>query len=144
MGRRNRERIARIEAGQEESIASKVKKGLVDNPLSRRAIAVASRKVVIEELSKGSTEDQVGKLNTLVGAGNLSKGKLKEAIMKKAPEEMDKAIKNFKKVGKPVTVDSLCAEVRSDTSFLNMCNQVGLELSWFENLAKERMEANGL
>ncbi len=144
MGRRNRERIARIEAGEEESTASKVRKGLVDNPLSRKVIAISSRKGIVEELSRGSTVDQVGKLNTLVGTRNLSKGKLKEAIMKKAPKEMDKAIKTFRKQGKEVTVNSLCAEIKSDSSFQNMCTGVGLEVSWFENLARERMEAKGL
>ncbi len=112
--------------------------------VAKKVLAVSSRKGVIDELSKGSVSDQTNKLNELVGTGALPGGRLKRAIMKKSPKEMDKAIKKFQKKGKEITVDSLLAEVRSDKGFLKMCEGVGLDYGWFEKLAKERMEVKGL
>jgi len=94
-----------------------------------------------EELSKGSVTDQTGRLDELVGTGVLPGGNLKKAIMAKAPGEMDKAIKKYRKQGKEITVESLLVEVRSEPGFLAMCERVGLGYGWFERLAKERMEA---
>ena len=125
MGRRNRERIERIKAGLEKP--------------RRWAIAVVARKGVIEELTEGTTSDQIGRLNELAGTGYLPPSKLKAAIMKKAPGEMDKAIKKFKKEGKEITVDSLLAEVRSERGFLAMCNRVGLNYEWFVELVESKI-----
>lgn len=132
MGRRNRERVARILAGAEE-------------PRAARGVLVAtSHGGVVRELSKGSVADQVGRLGSLVGTGELSGGKLKSTLTGKAPGEMDRAIRKFQKQGKEVTVDALCSEIRSTPEFLQMCNSVGITVEWFEELAKERMEAHGL
>ena len=142
MGRRDRERITRINAGQEEPIA-RVRK-VAGNLAGRKILAVTSRKGVIAELSKGSTTEQVGRLDDLVGTGNLPERKLKDAIMRKAPKEMDKVIRKFRGKGKEITVDSLCTEVKSTPGFLVMCEKVGLNLEWFEKLATDRMKANGV
>lgn len=107
-------------------------------------LKLASRKGVIAELSKGDTIEQVDRLDSLVGTGNLPGGKLKAAIMSKAPKEMDKAIKKFQKQGKEITVDLLCSEVKTTPGFLPMCEGVGLSLEWFEDLAKQRMEVHKL
>ncbi len=135
MGRRDRERIERIRAGLETPIAGRV---------AKRILSVASRRGVREELSKGTVSEQTNRLNQLVGEGVLPESNLKTALMRKAPKEMDKAIKNYKKKGKEITVDSLLVEVRLDSGFLKMCANVGLDYNWFEKLAKERMEAYGL
>lgn len=137
MGRRERERRERIEAGEEAPFRN-------INPVARWAIKVASRKGVVDELSKGSVDDQTGRLDELVGTGTLSERKLKESIMRKAPREMDKGIKKFLKQGKEITVDNLLAELRSEGKFLRMCNRVGISYEWFETLARERMEVHGL
>ena len=129
MGRRDRERVDRIKSGLEQ-------------PIARKAVAIASRKGVVAELSKGSVSDQVGRLNELVGTGTLSERKLREAIIGNAPKEMDKAIRNFRKNGTEITVDSLLREIRSEPGFLKMCNSLGITEEWFEGMAKERMEAN--
>ena len=129
MGRRDRERIERIRQGLED-------------PIARQRLADSSYKRVVRELAKGSVGDQVGRLHTMVGEGSLSDRKLREAITKNAPKEMDKAIAKFKKKGKEITVDALCAEVRSNTSFLKMCEGVGLDIGWFEELASRRIEEN--
>ena len=70
--------------------------------------------------------------------------KLRKAIASKAPKEMDKGIKKLQKEGKAVSVDALCAEIKTTPGFLAMCERVGLDLAWFEKLAKKRMEAHGL
>ena len=138
MGRRNRERIARIQAGEEEPISAKA----LDNPMARKAVAFVSRGAVIDELRKAETSDQIDVLNSQVGASRPDK--LRKAIAGNAPREMDKGIKKLQKEGKDVTVDALCAEIKNTPGFLSMCERVGLDLAWFEKLAKERMEAQGL
>lgn len=135
MGRRARERRERIELGLETPIAGRVVK---------KVLAVSSRGGVIKELSKGTVSEQLNKLNELVGTGMLPESRFKKAIMSKAPKEMDRAIKKFRKKGKEITVDSLLVEVRETPGFLKMCKSAGLDYGWFERLAKERMEAHGL
>lgn len=154
MGRLNRLRRERVAAGleepmrvkmarQDEEAREKVAK-LAGNPVGRKVLTTASRKGVVGELSKGTTEEQVERLGELVETGSLPDQKLKEAIMKKAPEEIDKAIKKFRKQGAEITVDSLCREVKTEPGFLAMCERIGLSLEWFENLARERMAAKGV
>ena len=137
MGRRERERIARIQAGQEEPIAKKA----LDNPILRRAIAFVSRSDIVDKLRKASTTEQIEVLDNVVGQ---KPSKLHKAIVSKAPKEMDKAIEKFQKQGKAITVDLLCAEIKSTPNFLKMCKHIGLDLAWFENLAKKRMEVHNL
>jgi len=117
---------------------------MVGNPIGCQILKRASHKGVVEELSKGDVTEQVGRLDSMSGAGELPGGKLAKAIKDKAPKEMDKAIKKFKKQGKEITVENLCAEIKSTPGFLQMCNNVGITLEWFEGLASERMKANGV
>ncbi len=138
MGRRDRERIERIKAGLEKPISAKV----LDNPIARKAVAFASRGVVVDELRKADISNQIDVLNSQVASSRPDK--LRKAIASKVPKEMDKGIKRLQREGKVVSVDSLCAEVKATPGFLPMCERVGLDLAWFEKLAKERMEANGL
>lgn len=109
------------------------------NPVGRAVLRRASHGGVVKELSKGSTEDQIGRLDSLQGTGELPGGKLAKAIRDKAPGEMDKAIKKFQGEGKEITVDNLCAEIKSTPGFLAMCERAGIALEWFEDLARERM-----
>lgn len=139
MGRRDRERIERIKAGEESPISK-----AASTPASKSILSFLSRGKVKQELSKGSVTEQTGKLDELVGTGHLPAGNLKAAIMRKAPGEMDKAIKKYRKLGKEVTVESLLIEVRSEPGFLKTCEKVGLDYKWFQNLAAERMAANGV
>lgn len=140
MGRRDRERVNRIRKGEEQSIASRV----LSNPISRKAVAVTSRRGVIEELSKGNVTERTNKLDELTGTGVLGAGRLKSAIMSKAPREMDKGIRKLQKQGKKVTVDALCSEVRSEPGFIKLCANVGLTVNWFEELARRRMKKRGI
>ena len=112
----------------------------LEQPLARRAATTA----VAKELRRGSTSDQISRLNELVGTRNLGTGRLKDALIRNTPGEMDKAIHKFQKQGKEISIDTLCAEVKSEPGFLKMCEKVGITYDWFTALAKERMEANGL
>ena len=116
----------------------------VRNPVVKRVVETVARRSVVKELSKGSVDDQTARLDELRESGELPRSNLRDGIVSKAPGEMDKAIRKFTQKGKPVTVDTLCEEVRNNQSFLKMCTGVGLDLSWFENLARERMEAYDL
>ncbi len=98
----------------------------------------------MQELTKGSTEEVVGNLDELNRTGTVPSSKIKKSLMRKAPGEMDKAIRKFREQGKEITVDSLCAEAESTPSFVRMCENVGLPMSWFRELAAERMKANGI
>jgi len=143
MGRRDRERVQRIQAGEEESIAGRVGRP-ASNPIGRGILRRASHKGVVEELSKRDVTDQVHRLDSMAGTGELPGGELAKAIKDKAPKEMDKAIKKFRKQGEEITAESLCAEIKSTPGFLQMCNNVGITLGWFKDLARERMETNGV
>ncbi len=112
------------------------------NSIVRKAIAFASRSQVVDQLRQALTEDQIDVLERTVAGRRPDK--LRQALMSKTPGEMDKAIKKFQHEGKPVTVDTLCAEIKSTPGFLKMCERVGLDLAWFQNLAKERMEVHNL
>lgn len=138
MGRRDRERIERIQRGEEKSIASQA----LGNPVARKAVALASRRDVVRTLEQASTEQQIETLSSTVVGQRPSK--LRQAIMKKAPREMDKAIRDFQEKGKPVTVETLTKEARNTPSFVAMCERIGLEMSWFDGLAKERMKIHGI
>ena len=133
MGRRDRERIARIQSGEEEPISSRARR-IVSNPIGRQILRRASRQGVIDELSKGTVSEQIDNLREATPNGELVK-----AIKSKAPKEMDKAIRKFRKEGKEISVGTLCAEVKSTPNLLAI-----VPLEWFEDLAKQRMEANGI
>jgi len=138
MGRRDRERRDRIQAGMEDPMIGQV----LRNPVARRVLATASKGAVVRELSRGTTSDQVERLGEMMMSGELPSNKLRDALTRKAPKEMDRAIRKFRRRGKEITVDSLCSEIQSTPGFLLMCERAGLTLEWFENLAKERMDAN--
>ena len=144
MGRSSREHRERVAQGLEEPFRNNGTADALRNPIARTATKLASRKGVIDELSKGSVSDQSGRLDELVGTGTLSPSKLRSAIKAKAPKEMDKAIRKFQKKGIEVSVDTLCADVRSEPRFLKTCESVGLSLEWFEQLARDRMQKHGL
>lgn len=135
MGRRERERRARIEAGLEPSRADIERaQRMASNPIGRGILRRASRQGVIDKLSKGDVTQQIENLRGAVPGGELAK-----AIKSKAPKEMDKAIRKFKKEGREISVDTLCVEVKSTPNLLAI-----VPLEWFEDLAKQRMEVHGI
>lgn len=132
MGKKDKEHKRKVQA----------RNAMLNNPVARKAVTFASHGAVIDELRKAGTSDQIDVLNSQVASARPDK--LRKAIAGKAPKEMDKGIKKLQKEGKTVSVDTLCAEIKSTPGFLPMCERVGLDLAWFEKLAKERMEAQGL
>ena len=116
----------------------------LNNPVARKAISIAAKQGVINELSAGSVDDQSSRLQSLVGTGQIESGYLKRSIISKAPKQMDDGIRKFIKKGLPVTVATLTEEVRHEDGFLKMCASVGITIEYFENLARERMEHFGI
>lgn len=114
-----------------------VAKGL-SNPVVRKAVALSSRGKVVSELQKANIEEQVEVLNT------ISPSKLGKALIQKAPSEMDKGIRKLQKESREITVNELCREIRETPSFLQMSEQAGVPYSWYEELAKQRIEAFGI
>lgn len=115
---------------------------MLGSHLGRRAVSFASKGTVKRELESLATADQIHVLDSVVARDNP--GKLKQALMNKAPREMDLGIRKLQRQGEPVTVDALCRELKTTPGFLGMCEKVGLDLAWFEDLARRRMEVHGL
>lgn len=147
MGRRDRERKERIRSGEEKPLSEQrveEARQILGNPVMRGLARLRARSGVMSELKKGTTSEQVGRLDVLVDTGALPASRLKKALMDNAPKEMDKAIRKYQKQGREITVDSLLAEARSTSGFADMIKSAGLSMEWFEDLARERMEAHGL
>ncbi len=106
----------------------------LNNPIARTTVKIASRSAVLRELSQASTEDQIEVLS------RISLTKVGKALMKKAPNEMDKGIRRLQKEGKKVTVKELCREIRESPAFLKMSENAGVPYRWYEELAKERIK----
>ena len=123
MGRKDRERIERLQSGKEKPFRN-------ENRLMDTGVKV------LQALSK---DKQVDVLNEYIGTGKLSKGKLRETLEDKAPHEMRKGIRKLKKKNRPVTVDNLLEEYRKDKPFQQLANSVGLDEKWFINLALEEI-----
>jgi len=124
---------------------SKQRKNHKQNVLQRAArlaVGVVARGGVVKELSKGDTNDQIGRLRELQGKGILPSSNLRKALEKQVPKELDKTIKRFKKEGKEISVESLVGQVTSDNKFMAMCANAGLTPEWFNQQAKERMEVS--
>ncbi len=136
MGRKNRERIELIRQGKEQPIAQS--KRILNSSIGRGAVKLASRKGVVDELSRASIWDQIEVL------GSIPPSKVGKAIMQKAPGEMDKGIRKFQQQGKKVTVEGLLEEVRTTPGFLAMCENAGIPYAWFQELARERMKRHGI
>ncbi len=134
MGKRDRERVERLQRGEEESISVR---GL-NNPLARTAVKLASRRGVVRELTKATTDQQIEVL------GSTSPSKVGRAIMRKAPGEMDRGIRKSQNQSRKVTVAGLLTEVRTTPGFLSMCENAGVSYAWFERLARERMKKHGI
>lgn len=129
MGKRDRERI------------NQIKQGII-KPFRNVAIKAIAYNGVKDELMKGETSDQVNRLSGLMDENVLPSEKLKKAIMKSAPKEMDNATKKYKKQGKEITVDLLVEEVeRNEGGFRQLAENVGLTMDYFRTLAKERMSS---
>jgi len=83
----------------------KVRRGLaakgLSNPVVRKAVAITARGKVVSELKKATTDEQIEVLS------EISQSKVGKALMKKAPKEMDKGIKELQKQGREVTVKEL-------------------------------------
>lgn len=121
MGRRNRERIARIVAGEEAPMSGR----------NRDRV----QKVGVKYLQKQSTSNQVQFLADSLHSGRLSASKLRQALKDNAPKEMHKGAEKLVKKGSAVTVDALMKEIRDDNGFLAVASEVGLDEDWFMGLA---------
>lgn len=130
MGKRNRERIARIKAGKETSISE-----------SERKLA---GKMIKTTLSQGSTSAQINRLRSLLNTGALSANKLKETIMDNAPKEMEKGIKKGIKEKKEITVEFLMKDFYKEAGFRGLCQEIGLSKDYFIDLAKQKIKETQL
>jgi hypothetical protein len=124
MGRRDRERIERIKAGMEDPVYREK----VTNTISGAIQALP-------------TDKQVGILSESLGNGRLQNNRLRNSLETNAPIEMRKGIAKQLKKGITPTVDTLLEEYRGSKSFQKLAASVGLDETWFVQLA-EREIAN--
>lgn len=118
MGRRNKERVARILAGLEPSMREK---------MQQAAVTVIQQK---------STADQVDFMTQAMNEGRLAPNKVRKQMEQFAPLEMRKGAEKLIKQGKLVTVDNLLEEYRREKAFQKVADSVGLHEDWFIKLAE--------
>jgi len=123
MGRRDRERIQRILAGEEA-------------PIRHATLA----KVAVQAISRQSTDKQVDFLHGSLAEGRLGHSKLRRTLEDNAPKEMRIGIQKLVKQGKTPTVDLLLEEYRREKSFQKLAASVGLTEEWFIKLAEEKLK----
>ena len=128
MGKVGRERKERILAGLEKPISEETRG--------------KARRTGLKKLQSQSTPKQVDFLADTLHSGHLGAGKLKRQLVKNAPNEMKKGIVRLRREGKTPTVDLLLEEYRKDKGFQKLANEVGLDSTWFENLAEEMIKDN--
>lgn len=126
MGRWNRERIARILAGEETPISAKIKDKIKD--------------VGVSAIQSQSTPSQVAFLADSLHSGRLTPTSLKKALVGNAHKEMRKGADKLIKKGKTPTVELLLDEYRKDAGFRRLAAEVGLDESWFTRLAESECQ----
>ena len=129
MGKASRERRERVMAGLEKP----------HRELSEKQRDKA-KEIGLKKLQSQSTPKQVDFLADTLHSGHLRASKLKQELVKNAPKEMKKGVARLHREGKTPTVDLLLEEYNSDASFQKLANEVGLDRSWFENLAEETIK----
>ena len=130
MGRRDRERIARILTGKEKPIADRVRERM--------------SKVAVSTLRNYSTSSQVKFLADSLHSGKLAPSKLRKALEDNAHKEMSKGADNIIKSGKKLTIESLLKEYYKDTEFRKLAAEVELDEAWFVRLAKSELIKRGI
>ncbi len=129
MGRRDRERRERIQAGLEEPIAP------------HRTVTEEDRnrihKVGYSVLRAMNTSNQVKVLRESLRLNKLSPDRLRKALEDNAGREMQKGANKLRKRSKPVTVDALLEKYHKDVGFQELAAEVGLDEAWFTALAEK-------
>ncbi len=122
MGRRNRERVARILAGEETPISAQTRERI--------------RNIGVSTLESYSTSKQVQFLAESLHSGRLSPSKLQGTLKRNAPGEMRKGAEKLNKKGKIPTVELLLKDYRGDKAFQTLAAEVGLDEAYFTALAE--------
>lgn len=125
MGKRDRERIARIKTGLEKPISATVLK--------------KAKETGVAYLQSQSTSKQVQFLADSLHSGNLSASRLRKELVKAAPKEMHDGAEKLRKKGETPTVALLLEEYRSDRAFQALACEVGLDEEYFMELAKTEL-----
>ena len=94
-------------------------------------------KTAVGALQRQSTNKQVSFLSGALAEGRLSPGRLLQLLEDNAYKEIRKGADKLVKQGKTPTVDLLLAEYHKEKDFKKLAASVGLDESWFVNLAKE-------
>lgn len=122
MGRRNRERVERVMAGDE---SGKVRHGIVGK--------------TVGALQALSTKRQIEFLSESLRTGRLRPEALRSQLMANAYTEMRKGIKKLGREGRDITVDALLESYHSEVEFRELAEKVGLDEAFFVNVAKNEM-----
>ena len=130
MGRRDRERIARILAGDEAPISAGIRARVKEKMVDVGVAAVKSY----------STSRQIQFLADALHTGRLPARKLQEVLKDNAPKEMRKGTEKLVKKHKTPTVELLLEEYYKDEGFQALALEVGLNEQWFIELAESECQ----
>jgi len=122
MSRRDRERIARIEAGEELSISA--------------AARDRATQAGVSAVQHFSASKQVQFLADSLHSGHMTPSSLRKALEKNAPAEMRKGADKLIKKNRPVTIEALLEDYHKDKLFQATAAEVGLDEAWFTILAE--------
>lgn len=100
-------------------------------------------RVGVATIQAASTSSQVQIMSEALRTGRLSHSKLREALEENAPKEMSKGAGKLAKKGKPITVDALLEEYRGDKAFQKLASEVGLNETYFIELAEREISRRG-
>ena len=123
MGRRDRERIARIRAGEELAISPQTRD---------RATQVG-----VSTVKRLSADKQVQFLANSLHSGHMTPASLRKALEENAPVEMCRGADKLIKKNRPVTVEALLEDYHKDALFRATAAEVGLDEMWFTTLAEK-------
>jgi hypothetical protein len=120
----------------------RAEKGLLfrDGKLVDPKVADKMRSVGAAALKAMPTVNQIGVLANRLHSGKMSHDQLRKALEGGAPSEMRKGADKLIRQNKVLSVDALLEEYHNDKEFQALAAEVGLDESYFVNLAEQEIK----
>jgi hypothetical protein len=95
----------------------------------------------VKTIQNASTPKQIDFIENAVKSGGATYSRMGTILRQNAPIEMRKGIAKFAKEGRPLTVDALLEDYRSDKSFQKLALNAGCDEQYFIDLAEQELKA---
>ncbi len=79
-------------------------------------------------------------LRRLLDKGLLKHSALSKKLARQSEKDMDRQVRKAVRKGRTITVNDLVITIKEDASFLELCEELGLPLVFFEGLAENALE----